>query len=272
MVRLAWVTDIHLNFLPPEQRCDFYKALLGESPDAVLVTGDIGESPTFDQLLIEMARAIERPVYFVLGNHDFYRGSIAEVRTRAACLGQQEPLLTYVTAARIVPLTEQTALVGHDSWADARLGDFDRSEVLLNDYLLIEELRKWDGAFALDRDALRAELHRLGDEAAEHFSQVLPLAFQDHRRVIALMHPPPFREVCLHGAAPADDDWLPHFCCEAVGRTMRNLLVARPVRHLTVLCGHTHSGGQMQVLDNLEVLAGGAEYGCPIVQRILEVD
>ena len=272
MIRLAWVTDIHLNFLPPDDRCAFYENILGLSPDAILVTGDIGESPTFDLLLIEMARALGRPVYFVLGNHDFYRGSIAEVRTRAARLTQQEPLLTYVPAARVVPLTQSTALVGHDGWADARLGEFDHSEVLLNDYLLIEELRKWDNAFVLDRDALRSVLHRLGDEAAEHFAQVLPIAFENHRRALALIHPPPFPEVCLHNGTPADNDWLPHFSCHAVGLALRCLLTARPDRHLTVLCGHTHSSGQHCVRDNLEVLAGGAEYGHPVVQRILEVE
>jgi 3',5'-cyclic AMP phosphodiesterase CpdA len=272
MVRLAWATDIHLNFLPPEGRRRFYESLLSLSPDAVLVTGDIGESPTFDLLLIEMARAIGRPVYFVLGNHDFYRGSIPEVRARAARLTLQEPLLTYVPAARVVPLTTHTALVGHDGWADARLGDFERSEVLLNDYLLIEELRKWDGDFVLDRNALRAELHRLGDEAAEHFAQVLPLAFENHRRVLALTHPPPFGAVCLHDGVPADDDWLPHFSCHAVGQALQSHLCARPDRHLTVLCGHTHCSGQTQVLRNLEVLAGSAEYGQPMVQQVLELE
>lgn len=272
MVRLAWVTDIHLNFLQPEHRRDFYDALLSLSPDAVLITGDIGESPSFDVLLIEMARAIARPVYFVLGNHDFYRGTIAEVRERAARLTQQETLLTYLTSACLVPLTQHTALVGHDGWADGRLGDFDRSEVLLNDYLLIEELRKWDGDFVLDRDALRTELHRLGDETAAHFAKVLPMAFRTHRRAIALMHPPPFREACLHRDVLADDDWLPHFSCGAAGQTIRSLLRTRPECHLTVLCGHTHCFGKSQILDNLEVVTGGAEYGHPIVQQILEIE
>jgi 3',5'-cyclic-AMP phosphodiesterase len=38
-------------------------------------------------------------------------------------------------------LTPNTALVGHDGWGDGRLGDLNWSGVILNDFLLIEELR-----------------------------------------------------------------------------------------------------------------------------------
>ena len=41
---------------------------------------------------------------------------------------------------------------------------------------------------------------------------------------------------------------------------------------MTVLCGHTHSAGEAQVLPNLRVLTGGAEYGRPELQRVLAVD
>ena len=40
---------------------------------------------------------------------------------------------------------------------------------------------------------------------------------------------------------------------------------------MTVLCGHTHGRGEARILENLLVLTGGATYGKPEVQRILEV-
>jgi hypothetical protein len=46
---------------------------------------------------------------------------------------------------------------------------------------------------------------------------------------------------------------------------------SRP-RKMTVLCGHTHGSGEAQVLPNLRVLTGGAVYGKPGVQRVLEVE
>jgi hypothetical protein len=38
-----------------------------------------------------------------------------------------------------------------------------------------------------------------------------------------------------------------------------------------VLCGHTH-GGDVQIVENLRVVTGPAEYGKPQSQRIFEVE
>jgi Icc protein len=45
-----------------------------------------------------------------------------------------------------------------------------------------------------------------------------------------------------------------------------------PERKMTVLCGHTHSSGVARILDNLVVLTGGAQYGKPALQQVLEVE
>jgi hypothetical protein len=41
---------------------------------------------------------------------------------------------------------------------------------------------------------------------------------------------------------------------------------------MMVLCGHTHGSGEARILPNLRVLAGGAVYGKPGVQRVREVE
>src|SRR5437764_11589677 len=127
------------------------------------------------------------PIYFVLGNHDFYRGSIAGVRAGVEALDARSPRLHWLPRTGVVGLTPETALVGHDGWADGRFGDYGRSEVLLNDYLLIEELAGLD-----ERERL-LHLNALGDKAAAHFRAVLPAALSRSRRVIVLTHVPPFR-------------------------------------------------------------------------------
>jgi hypothetical protein len=43
-----------------------------------------------------------------------------------------------------------------------------------------------------------------------------------------------------------------------------------PQRQLTVFCGHTHSPGECRPLPNVHILTGGAKYGQPAVQRVLE--
>ena len=41
--------------------------------------------------------------------------------------------------------------------------------------------------------------------------------------------------------------------------------------NLTVLCGHTHGTGCAEILPNLVVKTGGAEYGHPKLQGIIEL-
>jgi len=137
---------------------------------------------------------------------------------------------------------------------------------MLNDFGLIEEF----GGFDEDPQERLAKLHALGDEAAAHFRAVLPAAQSRFRHVIALTHVPPFRESCWHEGKVSDDNWLPFFSCKAVGDALVEAMAMAPDRKMTVLCGHTHSGGEVQILPNLRVLTGGARYGQPAVQRVLE--
>jgi predicted MPP superfamily phosphohydrolase len=78
-MRLAWLTDIHLNFVDRKQRRRFLGSI-SEQADVVALSGDIGESHNVSQYLREMDEVNQKPVYFVLGNHDFYKGSIAQTR------------------------------------------------------------------------------------------------------------------------------------------------------------------------------------------------
>jgi predicted MPP superfamily phosphohydrolase len=85
-MRLAWLTDIHLNFLEVDERKKFYIQVADTQCEAVLITGDIAEAPCLAEILNEMADQLKRPIYFVLGNHDYYRGEIDEVREEASAL------------------------------------------------------------------------------------------------------------------------------------------------------------------------------------------
>ena len=234
--------------------------------DAILLGGDIGEADSVTGFLAEIERELQLPIYFVLGNHDFYRGSIAAVREAVAQQTAASQWLRWLSVSGVVPLTATTALIGHDSWADGRLGDFFRSEVLLNDYVLISELR------GHGKQARYAQLNALGDEAAEFLERRAYEALAGWRNVIVLTHVPPFRESCWHEGRISDDDYLPHFACRAVGEQLAAVMRGQPDKTMTVLCGHTHSAGTHVVLNNLTVYTGQAEYGEPKIQRVLELE
>jgi Icc protein len=265
-LRLGWLTDIHLNFIRSRQRSDFYARLREEKLDALLLGGDIGEADSVVKLLAEMAGGLHIPIYFVLGNHDFYRGSLVAVRQTVAHATAASRWLHWLPESGVVTLTAGTALVGHDSWADGRLGDFFRSGVELNDYVLIAELSN------LRQQERYAKLNQLGDEAAGFLENRVIEALPRHRNVIVLTHVPPFRESCWHEGHISNDSYLPHFACRAVGDRLAGIMRGHPDHKMTVLCGHTHSPGFAQILDNLEVRTGGAQYGEPALQRVWELE
>lgn len=265
MKRLVWVTDIHLNFVSMSEVEAFCDRIASERPDAVLVGGDIGEASDVVDYLQFLADRLKRPIYFVLGNHDFYFGSIARVRSEAEELTRRSEWLRYLPCCDVVELTESACLIGHDAWGDGRIGDYAGSRVMLNDYLLIEELTGLDWATRLGK------LNALGAEAADYLRRLLPDALARYRHVLTLLHVPPFREACWHEGHISDEDWLPHFTCKAVGDLLHEAMRTQPERQMSVLCGHTHGAGEARILPNLHVKTGGAEYGSPSLQEPLIV-
>jgi predicted phosphohydrolase len=243
----------------------FCAALAHEEPDAILITGDIAEAPSLPSLLPIVAAELKTPLYFVLGNHDYYRGSIPRVRAVVTDLCRRSSWLSWLPEAGVVELAPDVALVGVDGWADARLGDYVRSPVVLNDYLLIAELA------GLGRAERQGRLHALGDAEAARLAELLAEALARFRRVIVATHVPPFKEACWHEGRISNDDWLPHFTCRAAGEVLRRAATDHPDRKIRVLCGHTHSPGTADILPNLRVVTGGAEYGEPRVQGTLEI-
>ena len=261
--RLAWATDIHLNFVQGDVR-GLREQLAGAGPDGLVITGDISEAPTLERDLAALDRALWLPTFIVLGNHDFYGGSVRAVRALVTGVCRRSRWLRYLPAEGVVPLGADTALVGHDGWADGRLGDFEHSSIVLNDYLVIEDLAGLKPKARLER------LHQLGDEAAAHLRRFLPQALDRFRNVIVATHVPPFREACWHEGKIGDDEHLPHFGCGAVGQALLPIMRSRPEQHMLVLCGHTHSRGVARVLPNLVVKTGGATYGQPMLAEVID--
>lgn len=265
ITRLIWLTDLHCDFLRTAQVDELLERVRQENPAAVLIGGDISDARTIHLYLERIVDGLQLPTYFVLGNHDFYHGSISAVRRRISQLSAGQPLLHFLTTSRFVSLTPEIGLVGHDGWADAREGDYERSIVMMNDYLLIEELA------ALNKQDRLAMLNELGDEGASHIRNVLPAALADHEQVFLLTHVPPLREACWYAGRISDDQWAPHFVCQAMGQAILDVMQEHPRKHLTVLCGHTHSEGMTRPAPNVIVYTGAAEYGVTSLTRRFDV-
>lgn len=262
---LAWLTDIHLNFLPqPYGVIRLGEKLAEQEFDAAIVTGDISECPHL-YLLEEFQAALDKPVFFVMGNHDYYRGSFAYAEEQARSMHNGKELF-WLSASTPIKLTKDSCLIGQEGLYDARCGKAENSRLIMNDFLLIEELvRPKSGS-------LIQEIRNKADDEANKAYKKLKLAAQHYKNVYFATHYPPFREASLSPERKlSDGDWAPFFVSTVMGKVLSDIATEFPEVKFTVLCGHTHTGVTYQHLANLVVRVGDAVYGEPSIMEILEV-
>lgn len=268
-MKLAWLTDIHLNFIVQSERIAFYNAI-DPQVEAVLITGDIAEADSIEFHLEEMANHLKKPIYFVLGNHDYYRNNVQSVREQMQSLMQKNDLLFWLGGCDPISIDQKTILVGIDGWADGRNGNYQKSPVILNDSNYIDELMQ---ARLLGPDALLRQMQTLADKDAEALTQKLVAAIgQKPKTILVATHVPPFKEVCWHEGQLTDDDYLPFFSSKATGDVLLDIAQAHDEIHYAVFAGHTHDAAALKMLPNLFVQVGSAEYYRPGVQKMIDTE
>lgn len=262
-MKIIWATDVHLDHASEDTGNRWLTQVRDQGADAVLLTGDISNCKRLKHHLKLIDASIGMPVYFVLGNHDAYGGSISQMRDIARAAARRNPHLVWLSEAGTVKLTERTALVGHDGWADARSGDYERSRVMMADFRLIKNF------LGLNKDDRRDLMMSLADEASTHLRNILP--GDAYEQVIVMTHVAPFPEAATYGGKISDSDFQPFFCNLGLGKVLLNHAERHPNQKMLVLCGHSHGHACVNVLPNLEVLSGQAEYRFPEITKIMEI-
>lgn len=264
-MRLAWLTDPHFDHVSFERFERLVEQIRDQTADGLLLTGDISQAADLIFQLERLQAAIGIPIHYVLGNHDFYGGTIAAVRREATAAARRHPDLHYLSTSDSITLAGRVGLVGDDGWGDATVGDYEHSPVRLADFRYIEDFR------STTEDQWPALLARLGRQSQERLLPKLLRAAERCSHVYVLTHVPPFREACWYQGQTTDDLWAPFFVCGAVGDALREAAAAYRATQFTVLCGHTHHGGIATIADNLTVVTGGTEYGSPAISDVFEL-
>lgn len=161
-------------------------------------------------------------------------------------------------------MSDASAIVGDDSWADARFGDPEGTPVDVNDFYLIKDLA------GLSRRDIICTLNGLGDASAARLFPKLCKAAELCRQVVAVTHVPPFKEAAWYGGKPSSDEWLPWFACRAVGDAIIECARSHPETNFLVLSGHTHGAGTYSPAPHVTVLTESATYGWPRIQKVFE--
>lgn len=276
-LRLIWTTDIHLNFLNPAQIHRFCKELLLAKPDLIVATGDLSEAPHLSNHLLQLDNHLgEVPFFFVCGNHDYYKSSIFELREglrtgytypeASKVLGQFTKGTWWLGSSGYIPLTQKTALVGHDGWYDGLYADYFKSQVNMSDYYVIRELT--GGPFSR-----LAKIQELATISADYIEAEMRKAFADgFETVYVATHVPPYRENAVYRGKISDDHWMPHFSSKIMGDRLIKVMKEFPDKTCVTLCGHSHGAALHRPLPNLECRTGEAEYRYPAINDIFIVE
>lgn len=260
-VSAAWATDVHWTIADDTEREAFLRGLEANGLkrlDLVLLTGDIGDG--LDATCEALSAIVERlgvPVFFVLGNHDYYGAHVARARSIVSRL-MLDGRLFYMTALDTAIEVGSVAYCGVDGWGDASYGDPTAAVMSMSDWF---EIRDLAGSYPPEPPV--SILRDLAHADADRLSRQLRSISERVREVVVLTHVPPWPGAAWHKGRPSDGYALPWFCCGATGRAIDAFAEARPDIQVTVYCGHTHSPGCYDRSANVTCVTGAASYGYP---------
>lgn len=272
--QIVVISDLHYEHLTEETEKNLLEEFLSEiAPElysAIILTGDISNSTNFDELLRKFRTAtdIRVPIYFVLGNHDFYGGDYYNTIKKAKSVvntNTEEGQLIYLTdvdeSIRLnnPDADNTTYLIGVDGWGDMNNGII-RTGIArrINDFHQIQ-----DFSYTSDVETHARIANNIGYDNAHKLRKQLDDAIlkNEARRIFVATHVPPFPEVAYYDGKPTEEDWLPYFTCKHTG----DVLIEAARRYhwvkFVVVCGHTHNQAKKVILPNLTATCIGAEYG-----------
>src|SRR5581483_327042 len=274
MAKFAWATDIHLDHLGDDRQriIQFGESLVQQAPTGVFLTGDFSVAKLLAYHLGALEQICKRPIYFVLGNHDYYGARVEEVRRLMKDLTNASPFLRYLPTVPYVALngpglSGQTAVLGHDGWYDALYGDWQNSSFDMLDWHAIHDFIEVNGSKATIASLARKYAH----EGVTYVQNSIKQAVRYHKNLVILTHYPPFAQAHVHEGRPGEPHVMPWFTSKMMGDMLMDAARAYPAVTFTVLAGHTHGKYEGKILPNLRVMVGGAEYGHPGLAGLVEV-
>lgn len=277
MAKYAWATDVHLEFLgdTDDRVVKFARSIVEQSPTGVFLTGDISIAPRLIYHLSVLERELQRPIYFVLGNHDYYRSDIETVRKQMRELSNFSQYLKYLPTTPYAVLSPSTAVVGHDGWYDALNGDWQNSGFTMTDWSQIHEFVPYGGRssqkFNIDKASIVTLCRKLAHEGVTHVAAGIKAAVRYHKNVVVLTHFPPFAEAHVYQGKIGDSWAQPWFTSKMMGDMLLDAARTYPNTSFTILAGHTHGRVTVQAAPNMVVHVGDAEYNRPKLQSMIEL-
>jgi len=256
MKRFVWLSDTHLNtVILPFLKQRFIDAIDAQKQlDGVFLTGDISSGLWIEHDLEMLARAVNCPVYFVLGNHDYHRRFISSVRADVSNLCKKISNLRWMTEQDVISINDEVAIIGADGWYDARYGD-PKLLKYTTDWLMVLDFYRLSSM-----DDRVSAFRALAQESAMMIEKRLESALESHKTVYILTHFPPWKEATRAEGTSMEKFWLPYNTNDALGRAIERAAHGRKKKRIVVLAGHTHVACDIRVSNTIECKVSSANY------------
>jgi Icc-related predicted phosphoesterase len=269
--KIGWATDTHFELASKEAWKEFVTD--AKKHDALLITGDIAQSNTWEYYLHKLKKELDnKPIWFVLGNHDCYQSSIKTELERLQAYSKVDNSIIALSEIDGVWLDNQTLLIGGENWWD---GGYSSGEngllqklIMREDYTTIEELTTIS-----NNEELKFVLNKLSTEFAEKLIKKVKTSFEKHKakRIVLATHVPPYRENCTHFGVTMITGFLTHFSSSILGTQLREIMLEHTDKKMVVLTGHTHDRTSYRVLPNLLSLTGKSKLYKPKVRDTINL-
>lgn len=262
-MKFAWITDIHLNMVGDLGAKAFLDSVRNHDSDIVFCTGDIAEGSCLQHYLTMMDEIVQKPIFFVLGNHDFWDSSVDHVHNTYTQFLNTKTFLKWMPKQGVVRIADKVAVIGHECWYDCGYGNWENSGFVMADW-------KYQGDYrgCKTKQDIVDRSRKLAMTGVTYLAKQLGDAVKDHDKVIILTHFPPFAETHVYQNQPGNIFAQPFFTNRLLGEMLLQACKTFPNKQFVVLAGHTHGRVSKQILPNLVVHVGGAEYQYPKIQEL----
>jgi len=270
MKTIAFLSDIHMNFIKDDKIIALANQINKTKADLSVVTGDLSEYPELYSGLDVLKKHLDKPLYFIHGNHDFYHASIADTKAKSLKYSLSNDKIKWIgdTNQQPIELSKTTCLIGVDGLYDGREGDFYHFPYFeMPDFRLIRDFK----TLPIGRTNLKDKIMEVADIEIETLKSKIEQAVQQYNNIFCLMHSPPFAKTSKYENDQISPVYsLPFFSNKNMGEMLLDMKEKYPNHIITVLCGHTHYPAELQI-DNLNVYVAGALYNEPEVYTTITI-
>jgi len=280
--------DIHLDHVKDSVNGSKIKRVardMSKGLDALILCGDLSVGHLLEAHMKAFQEGSSCPVYFVLGNHDFW------------CLDEESVWATAKSLpgaldfAGVVELSKDTCLVGVTGWYDTRAGSLIENTILMPELSLASmyeglapdklcinpwertpSQRKYSYSLSFEKKLRAAAVSRAfaDTQTISFYKRLSEASSKDYKTIVIATHFPPWESVSLSPNGPeSSKEWLPWSCNINLGYTIESVAEENLKKQFIVLSGHTHNQNTAQIASNLKAISGKAKYKMPKLAHTL---